>query len=267
MKKTVIISVLFFIALTVSASANNSGEHKDLKALNNIANQVLELGKQENYEQAKKVLNNFPTLFLKQTSENQLSMAQVKMIIHTYEKAEEAVTRVQMNLDERIHYLTQFRLAVDALSSEHQPLWKEADERVLTPLDRATQALLNQKRDDFHFYLNEFFTSYEMIRPSLVIALPRKEFERVQSYVTFLENERHSLYTNDSAEDTLQQIGKAFRALFEEAQEDSAFASLIDVIFIIGGAIVTTLIYVGWRKYKGQKDVEKEYQQKRSDYM
>lgn len=117
MKKTVIISVLFFIALTVSASANNSGEHKDLKALNNIANQVLELGKQENYEQAKKVLNNFPTLFLKQTSENQLSMAQVKMIIHTYEKAEEAVTRVQMNLDERIHYLTQFRLAVDALSS------------------------------------------------------------------------------------------------------------------------------------------------------
>ncbi len=50
--------------------------------------------------------------------------------------------------------------------------------------------------------------------------------------------------------------------LFENKKEDEADPSLWWVIISTGSIIVSTLSYVGWRKYKGQDEEKKSERQK-----
>jgi sporulation protein YpjB len=44
-----------------------------------------------------------------------------------------------------------------------------------------------------------------------------------------------------------------FEAVFQ-SEEDESGPSIFWLIFSIGGIIFSTLSYVGWRKYNGEKD-------------
>ncbi|PWA12351.1 sporulation protein YpjB [Pueribacillus theae] len=236
---------------------SKENESRDWEAtLNQMADQVLQLGKQQKYEEAKKVLINFSPLFLKISAENGLAMKDVKMMIYSYEQAEEALAAVQMDEVKRIEKLTQFRLAVNAVSSEHQPLWKEAENVVMNPLNQAIQSIGAENSNQFQFYLENFLAKYEMIRPSLAIDLPEHDYERLDSYIRYLKNNEGKIVGQNKKKQLLE-IHKEFKAIFHEKEQSSADPGLFNVIYTIGGIIAVTLIYVGWRKYKGDKKRKK----------
>ena len=251
MRNGLILSFLIFFLSVSVANADNHRENDGWKQLNEIADQALQYGKQEKYEEAKKFLESFSKAFLKQTSEKPLSMQELKMVIYSFEQAESAVTDVKLTHDERINKLTGFRLVVDAITSEHQPLWKHARTMVMTPFERAEMALKQDEKDKFQYYVNEFLSKYEVIRPALNVDLGAEHAQKIDSYVRFLENERYAIENDHAKQQRLMEMKEALNDLFEEGK--SAESELIDVIYFIGGAIVLTLIYVGWKKYKGEK--------------
>ena len=56
--------------------------------------------------------------------------------------------------------------------------------------------------------------------------------------------------------EAIEALQTDLQALFEEneTEEDEADPSLWWVIISTGGIIISTLSYVGWRKYKGEKE-------------
>lgn len=247
MKQTASFLILIFFLLHATIISAKDDE-QNWNKLNELAEQVLQLGKQKKYEEAKQIIANFATDLLKHLPEKKLSLTEIKTVITAYEQADEALTSVNMSDEERINKLLQFRLTVNAVTNKHQPMWLDAKHLVVEPLKKAIQAIRENEPHQFQMHVNEFLTNYEIIRPSLIISLPEREYERYHSYVKYIENNRHHIDQNQFI-----MIQNEFHSLFENTKFSNAEPELIGLMYTIGGIIAVTLIYVGWRKYKGEK--------------
>lgn len=248
MKKTAGFLILIFFLLFHTTIIFAKENEQNWNKLNELAEQVLQLGKQRKYEEARQIIANFSTDFLKLLPEQKLTLTQIKTVITAYEQADEALTSVKMSDEERQNKLLQFRLTVNAVTNKHHPMWLDAKNLVLEPLTKAIQAIRKNEPHQFQMHVNEFLTNYEIIRPSLIISLPEQEYERYNSYVKYIENNRHNIDQNQ-----IIMIQNEFNSLFENMKFSNAEPELIGLMYIIGGIISITLIYVGWRKYKGEK--------------
>ncbi len=251
MKKKLLFLFLALFLLKPAVLTAHEAKDNNWNLVNQAADQILQLGKQQKYAEAKKIIDKLSTQILKASTEEGLTVKEVKMVIYSYEQAEAAVTSVDMETEERINKLTQFRITANAVTSEHHPLWRDAEKMVLSPLEHAIEALKASERSEFQRYLNEFLNNYEIIRPALTIDLPEHTSERYDSYIRYLEHYRNQPKDKDKNKQ-LVEIQREFQALFQDHVEDSnATPELIGLIYTLGGIIAITLIYVGWRKYRG----------------
>lgn len=223
------------------------------KQLNQTSDRILQLVKSEGYVEAKQLLDYFATIFFElDFQKEKLSMNDLRVITTSFERAKEAVTAYDMPKDERIYRVTSFRLAVDALSSEFHPLWLQSEERMMNSFDRLEEALKNRDMRAFQSRLNDFLTYFEVIRPALLISLNNEQFYRIQSQIKFLENKRNQV-DFDVTLSHLQLMKEEWTNLYNKMKEDTTDPSLWWVIFAIGSMITLSLSYVGWKKYKGEK--------------
>ncbi|MHA4750878.1 sporulation protein YpjB, partial [Enterococcus faecium] len=77
-----------------------------------------------------------------------------------------------------INQLTQFRLAVDAVHSKHQPLWKEMKYAVMSAFDKMKQAMEQEDEQSFQQAFHQFLQRYELIEPSVKINVDREQVQR-----------------------------------------------------------------------------------------
>lgn len=257
MKKFSVLCVLVLLIFSSIMHGQSKEIDESQNELNQMADQALQLVKQQKYAEAKTVIERFSDRFLKKISEKHWSIKEITPIIHTYDQAREAVTKVTMEHEQRVHQLTKFRLAVDTLISHHQPLWNETKTVVMSPLEESLEALQEQNQQQFDHYVNEFLSKYDLIRPSLIIDLSETEMQKLESYVQYLDQQRNELFTQPKSVNQLRDIIEVFHALYEPNNDDTFSYSLIEVIGIVGSIIIVTFIYVGWRKYKGEKEKQK----------
>lgn len=250
-KKSCLLILLLFLMHPSPIFANDNEQHWN--KINELSNHVLQLGKQKKYEEAKQVIGNFSNLFLKNAFEQGLTIEEIKMIIYSYEQAESALTSITMSDKDRLNKLLQFRLTVNAVTNKHQPLWLDTEKLVIEPLTKAIHANKQGNSNQFHMQLNEFLANYEIIRPSLVISLPEHEAERYDSYVKYIEHVRNNISELNEKNKQLREIEKEFKLLFQQHKQSNVEPELLGLIYIIGSFIAITLIYVGWRKYKGER--------------
>lgn len=64
----------------------------------------------------------------------------------------------------------------------------------------------------------------------------------------------HRLYDESEAEPFFKALTYELNRMYDMEPKSSS-SSLLMVIFIVGGFIVTSLTYAGWKKYKGEKSV------------
>lgn len=253
-KKKAISIIILIIFLFQSTNGFADDAAPNWKPINQLSDHVYQLGIQKKYEEAKKVISHFSTVFLKSAAEKGLTMEEMKMVIYAYEQAESALTSASMADSERQQKLLQFRLTVNAVTNKHHPLWRDTEKLVLEPLNKAIEASKAGETNQFQMHLNEFLTNYEIIRPSLAISLPEHQSERYDSYIKYLEHVRSSLGQSSQKNKQLLEIQREFQSLFQKQEkQSSAEPELLGLIYIIGSFIAITLIYVGWRKYKGER--------------
>jgi sporulation protein YpjB len=246
----VCVNIFFFPTLT---KAEHNNDHI-WRQLNELADKVLQLAKQEKYAEAKEVLTYFSKQFLQTEDVQQpLSMTDLNVLTMSYDKSNEALTSTSLPYEERIRTLTQFRLIVDAINTNHQPLWRNMEQSVLNPLSKMRQAIESDNKEHFHHYLNQFLSAYEHIRPALVIDLEEDHLSRLDSLVSFLDKQRSLVFSDENQRQQVENIEVELTELFKGSQQDNADPSLPWLIITIGGVIVSTLIYVGWRKYNAEK--------------
>jgi sporulation protein YpjB len=255
--RRVFICILFisiFIGSTgIGYATEVNGQHT-WKELNQTTDHVLQLVKQEKFEEAKQLLDYFSEAFIELDFKEQgFTMNDMRTITLTFEAAVEAVTATERPLDERIYTVTSFRLAVDALSSEHHPLWLQSEETILVTLLAIKEEYSQENSEALQHRMNTFFRHYQMIRPALLIDLEPQMLQRIESQITYLDNLRVDGVGSNKLIPHIELMESDFRKMFERIKEDSADPSLLWVMFTIGGMIVLSLSYVGVRKYRAEK--------------
>lgn len=245
--------------ISIAAASNEENWDK----LDQISDQALQMVKQERYQDAKQFLTHFSNEFLRMSQREQsFSMDDLRIITSTHNTALDAVNSSSLSFEERINRVTQFRLVIDAMRSEHQPMWTELEDSIMTTFGQMKETVEEGDTENFNQLLTIFLSKYNMIHPSITVDMTPVDVQKIDSHIAFLDEYRNEELKTATRIQQLDQMELDLKNLFERMKEDEADPSLIWVMISTGGAIILTLIYVGWRKYKG----DKQKRQKQRDY-
>lgn len=161
--------------------------------------------------------------------------------------------------------VTKFRLVVDAISSGHQPLWTEMEEPIMASFQNVKQAVNSGNNVNFQSNFNSFLSLYNMIYPSLKIDIPAEQIQSLDAKVNYIDQSRPTLLSKSADHQELEALGNDLQTIFDEMTADEADPSLWWVIISTGSIIILTLSYVGWRKYRGDQELEKNRPKKLKD--
>lgn len=255
--KVAIFVFMIFILTPATLLANH--HISSIEKLDQISNEALQMVKSSRYEDARKLLEYFSDEFLTYTMENHsFSIDEARIVTLVNNEAIEAMGNGSMNHDERINQVTKFRLVMDAITSTHQPLWTEMETPMMTVFGGMKEAAIAGETEKFHSHLNSFLSLYEVIYPSMKLDTPIQMVQKIDAGIHFIDEYRSDILSKEASQQELEELESDLKKLFDEMSEDEADPSLWWVIITTGSIIIVTLSYVGWRKYKGDKERERE---------
>lgn len=264
--KLMILFLAALLLLPLSVYAEHMEPTSTIEKLDHISDEALQMVKLQRYDDAKKILEYFSDQFLTITvKEHVFSMDELRIVSIAHNEALEATTNVQLEHDERMNRVTKFRLVIDAISSHHQPLWTEMEGPIMTVYQSVKEAAYNGNNTNFHSNLNSFLSLYDMIYPSLKIDIPKEQIQKLDARVNYIDHYRPQVLSSSANQQELEALGSELQTIFDEMTEDETDPSLWWVIISTGSIIILTLSYVGWRKYKGDREQEKNLPKKLKD--
>ncbi len=231
-------------------------EESPLSPLDVISDQALQLTKAGRYEEAKQLLDIFSKELTEAQATNSsvFSVDEFRIITVAHNQALKAIQDNAVHHAQKINDVTTFRLVMDAMSSQYQPLWAEMKDPIMTTFQGLKQAAETGDPEAFHEKLNNFLTKYSMIQPSIKLDLPVTRVQQLDTRVSYIDRYRHDVIQSSEAFQELSLLETDLENLFNGTTEDEADPSLWWVIISTGSIIVVTLSYVGWRKYKGERE-------------
>ena len=122
----------------------------------------------------------------------------VRVISLAYDKAQQSLSEEGLGKQAKIDNVLALQLAVDAQVSKYQPLWMEREE--------SNGCLFSNGKSDgkedagqFQQTLNTFLNEFNIIYPSLMIALPENEVQRVNVHLSYLDEFRNVMLKRKAA--------------------------------------------------------------------
>ncbi|WP_377888814.1 sporulation protein YpjB [Alkalihalobacillus sp. R86527] len=255
-RRLLLVLLLFILPINVLATENDTRQSWD-----DFASKVLEFGKQEEFERAKMMLEQFAEVF-PGTESTELTTSEMRIVLNTHNRALNSVTAINQGTDQRVKALTEFRLAVDALVTEEQPIWRQTDDKILGLIEEMKAAVEHRDYEVYERNLQTFLGTYSVIRPALGIDLSTELQQRLDSHIAFFEN--YGSTHKEELSNQLETMKVDFKEVYEgPVKKDDT--SIFWMIVSIGGIITVTLLYVLYRKYRGEKTEVKQYKQVEKD--
>lgn len=252
MKFRFIILLLLCILLpcqTVMAEESKS----TITELDQLADEALQLTKVGKFADAKVLLERFGELFSeKGIMERPFTMDELRVVTAAHHDALGALTNINLSPENRVMRVTAFRLAIDALISKYQPMWSEMEKPILEAYQEVKNAALEGDGDLYNRQLNNFLTIYSVIQPSIKIDIAVEKVQRLDSRVAYIDHYRSS-YSEPNWLNELEGLEEELKTLFTDINKNDMDPSVWWVMIMTGSIIITTLSYVSWRKYRGQK--------------
>lgn len=256
MLKKFLLVMLIWLVIPVHTSYGQTSS--SLNQLDALSDKALEMTKLERYEDSEKLLTYFSNLFMQVTAEESIfNMDELRIITVAHNEALKAVQDENMPNSQKIKSVTKFRLVIDAIKSTHQPIWTNMESPMMETFSQTKEAALLRDSDKFQKELSLLLTQYDMIYPSLKVDVSPETMQQLDTRVHFIEKSRAVLMTNQNAQLELDALRYDMKSIFESMEEDEADPSLWWVIISTGSIIILTLSYVGWKKYKGDKEASK----------
>jgi sporulation protein YpjB len=244
--RILIVTIVLFIAAPTLAAAT---DHNHWDRLDKIADQALQMAKQGEFEKADTMLNYFKGEFPEAEGEN-VSSENIRIVKITLEDA--ANTLNSSNIDDKVkvHKVLQFRLAVDAVHSAYQPMWTEMENYVMSSFEEMKKTLLENELRKNENEVNQFLSKFNVIYPSLMIDLEPEQIDRLNSHLSFLE-ENYMEATATEQATYLNLMENDLMHIFNTLHMEETDPSLRWVMTSMSIFIFSALFYVGWRKYRG----------------
>ncbi|AGK54691.1 sporulation protein YpjB [Bacillus sp. 1NLA3E] len=258
--------ILFWALLILPTMSVSAAPTSTIIKLDHISDEALQMVKLRRYDDAEKLLEYFSDQFLSRTGkERMFSMDELRIITVAHSDALDATKNAGIPHNEKMNRVTKFRLVVDAISSGHQPLWTEMEEPIMASFQNVKQAVNSGNNVNFQSNFNSFLSLYNMIYPSLKIDIPAEQIQSLDAKVNYIDQSRPTLLSKSADHQELEALGNDLQTIFDEMTADEADPSLWWVIISTGSIIILTLSYVGWRKYRGDQELEKNRPKKLKD--
>ncbi|WP_108671140.1 sporulation protein YpjB [Peribacillus acanthi] len=255
-----VIRILLFVLALVLAPISTvlAQSSPDLKKLDEISDEALQMVKVKRYDESEKLLEYFSTQFLSMTVEAKFfSMDELRIITVAHNEALVTVQDETISYEKKVNAVTKLRLVTDAVYSNHQPLWTEMEGQIMSTFNQTKIAMKNKDSDGFHSYINRLLNQYDLIYPSLKVDLAPEKIQKLDARMSFIDQYRPQVFSDTTSQKELDALEKDLESIFDEMTEDETDPSLWWVIISTGSIIILTLSYVGWRKYKGDKEEKK----------
>jgi len=248
-----IVTILLIMNLSVPAKASSKTQELDEQS-----DAILQMVKIKRYEEAKAMLLSFSEQFLKvEIKKDDFTMDELIVISTSYDEAIETLEDNTVNHEEKLNSVTKLRLVMDAVSSNHRPLWTELENRMMNSFDETNKAALEKDYEAFSESLDRLLIQYDLIYYSLKVDLAPETVQQLDARFYFIDQYRPNVLANERDRFELEVLQQDMKKIFNEMKEDEADPSLWWVIISTGSIIIGTLAYVGWRKYRGYSDNQK----------
>ncbi|MGM0845947.1 MAG: sporulation protein YpjB [Bacillota bacterium] len=252
------------ILLMISIPVYSSGEEASLTELDNIADEALQMTKSGRFDEAKQLLQYFSDKFSEMNAKDRsFTMDELRILTVAHEGALQSLTSTSETIEQRIYSVITFRLVMDTISSQHQPLWTEMEKPIMSAFQQVQTAANEGNDQEYQFTLNQFLTKYSIIQPSIKLDVPVEKVQQLDSKITLIDRYRSG--SGSSSMETINELNTLendLKDLFDGLTEDEADPSLWWMIITTGSIIILTLSYVGWRKYKGESEQSRSERQK-----
>jgi sporulation protein YpjB len=250
-----------FAPISVFADQSSS-----IDKLDEISDEALQMVKFQKYDEAKKLLDYFSSQFsVIAEKKPPLTMDEVRIVTVSRDEAIEATVSPNMNYQERLSRLTKFRLVIDAISTTHKPLWTEMEGQIMNTFHQVKEAAYNGDTNKFNKSFNSFLSLYNIIYPSMKIDVPVENIQNLDAKVNFVDDYRSQIVSDPKNLKELDGLETDLKKIFSDVDQDQTDPSLWWVIISTGSIIIMTLSYVGWRKYKGEKENRTDHRREYKD--
>ena len=255
MKARFIIAIMIFLLLPITVY---SEETSPIDRLDQLSDDALQMVKLHRYEDAKKLLDYFSDQFrIVSERKRPLSTDELRIVTISHDEAVQATANTTIDHNEKINRVTKFRLVMDAITSQNQPLWTEMESPIMTVFGEMKEAVYSGDKEHFYTNLNAFLSLYDVIYPSMKINVDVERIQKIDTRIDYINRYRPQVLADEANQQEIEALEADLQLLFDEMSGDEADPSLWWVIISTGSIIILTLSYVGWRKYKGDRQKEK----------
>ncbi|MBR3378669.1 MAG: sporulation protein YpjB, partial [Bacillus sp. (in: Bacteria)] len=115
----------------------------------------------------------------------------------------------------------------------------------------------------FYETWNELVSLYDMIYPSLTIDISPEKLQTIKQHMEVIEQGEFLKASSGTKLERLTKLEEDLSSVFANVDQDEADPSLLWVILTTGSMILLTLTYVGFRKYRAEKEKK---QKRQADY-
>ncbi|NPC92815.1 sporulation protein YpjB [Bacillus sp. WMMC1349] len=246
------------IVLVFPAGGLKAEDSTALTELNELSDTVFQLTRQSHYEEALQIVQYFKNR-LKTAEKNgtlkTMTSSQIRRVILACHEMQKSLRSTETRKKDKLKAAVQFRMLMDAIHSDHDPIWGSLKKPVMESF-KALKAGIIQKEDSLTFQekWNHFLALYDMIYPSLTIDVSQKQLKNVSNHIEVVQHGDFQNMSESSKLERLTTLQKDLEDVFNQTEEDDADPSLLWVILTTGSIILSTLTYVGFRKYRGEAD-------------
>lgn len=254
--KAWIIGFVCFCVLFIPFHAHADSKPTSIQTLTDLANKIYQAVSEQQLETGANELDNFKKTWAKiSDTDESISPVAVRTIAAQEDNLDKALT---MDVGEKKLNDTsvEFRLAVDALTNSKHPLWMGMKDNVLGAFIKIQQDVKAGDDQKFQVDLNQFLDVYQMIYPSITIDVQPDVIKKLDSQINHVTNNRMTIVQDQKTHiPHLKTIHEELNQLFGGTEDASGFVTYPGVMtpsILIGGLIILTLLYVVWRKYRGE---------------
>ncbi|MDC3413037.1 sporulation protein YpjB [Aquibacillus sp. 3ASR75-11] len=248
-KWRVMLILLFMLGIgTQIFTSTVRAEHKDIRS---TIFQYLRLIEDKRYDAAVKILTKHKDKIVN-VENNKENNEENQTLSLLYEQNRQQLNASPVNEQQLYQSAVSLTLVLDAVTSDGvSPVWKNWQSELTNKLS----AIVNDTDQISQTKVDEVITYWEIISPVLVVTLNDVEYEQIASVYQQLQTNSNKVSQTAVKEAFRQTKLLDVTSSVTTEKESSTF---VMVLFIVGGFITLTLSYVGWKKYKGNKNKKRK---------
>lgn len=233
---------------------------RQAERLNDTADEMYRLAMDGDMVKARDKLEDIGIKVTEMRFEGMTSVEGIGALSQSITEAKRIFNSVQYSQQEGQTAAAKIRLATDALTHMHQPMWLQYYKGMKETAHQLEQAVTNRNKQTAAERLGQLQARYDMIRPSLLISRTPSDVEKMDSLFTFL----HSQLAKPELDmknigGGLTQLQLALDELFQR-RDRAAFVPVIDRqtpvkwIVSLGTIIVAVLSFAAWRIFQFERN-------------